>query len=273
MRESFVMHAEYIDDLPDEYKPTFLMYTYNYGIKGEVPDLQGLERVVWIKIQRRIDADFKAYEEKTLKSKLYKARCHMKEGRASQAEVELLQKWDIPKNPNYTATNTNTNTHSVFDIDNDIVNDIDIVNVNDIVNEDDDDKGTSSPSSSSLSEPQTNYSEQIHNLWIKNNLPADKDLFKFQCMDFKPALEMLKGINSTDVIQACENYIKELKNKNSYITKKYSFSQFINSKTFNNCLPSHYRAENFIKYGKEKQTESRLREEEKAAIMANVEVI
>ena len=32
MRESFVLHAEYIEDLPQEYKMKFLGFIYNYGI-------------------------------------------------------------------------------------------------------------------------------------------------------------------------------------------------------------------------------------------------
>lgn len=71
-RESFVFHADYISDLPDEYKGVFLMYCYEYGIHGKVPNLQGLEKTVWTKIQRRIDTDF-AYYEKTCNAR--KAAC------------------------------------------------------------------------------------------------------------------------------------------------------------------------------------------------------
>ena len=31
MRESFIFHAEYIADLPDEYKARFAMYAINYA--------------------------------------------------------------------------------------------------------------------------------------------------------------------------------------------------------------------------------------------------
>ena len=34
MRESFVFHAEYIEDLPEEYKTRFIEYTVNYGLSG-----------------------------------------------------------------------------------------------------------------------------------------------------------------------------------------------------------------------------------------------
>lgn len=62
MRESFIFHAEYIDDLPDDYKPTFTMYAVNYGIYGTEPSLDGLEVALWAKIKRRIDYDIEEWE-------------------------------------------------------------------------------------------------------------------------------------------------------------------------------------------------------------------
>lgn len=70
MRESFVFHSEYIEDLPEEYKTDYLIYTYNYGIHEKIPQLEGLEQALWIKIQKRIDADRTQYEISTLKKKI-----------------------------------------------------------------------------------------------------------------------------------------------------------------------------------------------------------
>jgi hypothetical protein len=64
MRESFVLHAEYIEDLPEELKGAFLRYIYEYGINEIEPELTGLELTVWLKIKRRIDDDVQAYERK-----------------------------------------------------------------------------------------------------------------------------------------------------------------------------------------------------------------
>ena len=64
MRESFVIHAEYIEDLPEELKGAFLRYIYEYGINYTKPELSGLELTVWLKIKRRIDDDVEAYERK-----------------------------------------------------------------------------------------------------------------------------------------------------------------------------------------------------------------
>ena len=64
MKDSFVIHSEYIEDLPEENKPEYLMYIYNYGCKGIEPELTGLALTVWIKIKRRIDEDEEAYNKK-----------------------------------------------------------------------------------------------------------------------------------------------------------------------------------------------------------------
>lgn len=64
MRESFVFHAEYIEDLPDEYKPEFIQATINYGLYGENPPFKDrtLEMALWAKIARRIDAETEKYK-------------------------------------------------------------------------------------------------------------------------------------------------------------------------------------------------------------------
>lgn len=74
MRESFVLHAEYIEDLPEELKGAFLRYIYEYGINETEPELSGLELTVWLKIKRRIDDDVSAYERKVSNLKQNKNR-------------------------------------------------------------------------------------------------------------------------------------------------------------------------------------------------------
>lgn len=63
MKESFVFHAEYIEDLPERYKADFMRYTVNYGLYGEIPPLDEntLEYSLWKKIARRIDAEAEKY--------------------------------------------------------------------------------------------------------------------------------------------------------------------------------------------------------------------
>lgn len=64
MRESFVFHAEYIADLPDDYKAKFAMYAINYALNDEVPPIENgtLEHSLWAKIERRINQERDKYE-------------------------------------------------------------------------------------------------------------------------------------------------------------------------------------------------------------------
>ena len=64
MRESFVFHLDYIDDLPPQYKAEFMQYTVDYGLYGKTPPLSDdtLESALWAKIKRRIDKEAEKYE-------------------------------------------------------------------------------------------------------------------------------------------------------------------------------------------------------------------
>lgn len=64
MRESFVFHEDYIEDLPDQYKTEFIQATINYGLYGENPPFKDgtLEMALWAKIKRRIDKEAEKYE-------------------------------------------------------------------------------------------------------------------------------------------------------------------------------------------------------------------
>ena len=71
MRESFVFHKDYIDDLPAQYKTEFIQATINYGLYGENPPFKDgtLEMALWAKIARRIDAETEKYKEISEKRK------------------------------------------------------------------------------------------------------------------------------------------------------------------------------------------------------------
>src|SRR5574344_403499 len=64
MRESFVFHADYICDLPADYKADFIRYTVDYGLYGKKPQIADgtLEMALWAKIKRRIDTEAEKYE-------------------------------------------------------------------------------------------------------------------------------------------------------------------------------------------------------------------
>lgn len=86
MRESFVFHAEYIADLPDEYKPEFMQATINYGLYDEnSPFKDGtLEMALWVKIARRIDQEREKYER-------------VKEKRAAAGRKHTGNQYNAPK--------------------------------------------------------------------------------------------------------------------------------------------------------------------------------
>lgn len=67
VRESFILHTEWIEDLPEEYKNTFLSYIYHYGARGQEPKLEGLEKTLWTKIKRRMDEDQEKWETTKIK--------------------------------------------------------------------------------------------------------------------------------------------------------------------------------------------------------------
>ena len=254
-----VIHAEYVDDLPEELKSRFLMYCFNYGIHGEEPQLQGLESVIWIKAKRRIDADKGEYTKSLNAKRLYNARNHYKQGRATKEEMILLKQSynlaDLAENgscqnlPPYTPGVFVSDTVSV----NDNVSDIDSVSVfdNESVS---DSECVSVYDNVSEGEPLApDYSQAIFNLYKDADLPCCKGNYtSFIQRDFKTALEYLKGYHSDEVIQAVKNYIAELKNPDSFISQKMNFDSFVRSKLFSRMLPDNYSAENNKDFEKQK---------------------
>ena len=96
MRESFVIHSEYIEDLPEELKGVFLRYVYEYGISGIEPALAGLEKTVWVKIKRRIDDDVLAFERKVSNLKQNKNRTTSEQKTATPTDSRT----DTERTPN-----------------------------------------------------------------------------------------------------------------------------------------------------------------------------
>lgn len=121
MRESFVLHAEYIEDLPEELKGAFLRYIYEYGIKEIEPELSGLELTVWLKIKRRIDDDVQSYERKVSNLKQNKNRTAI----SAKTTTTTDNRTDTERTPN----GDRTDSVSVNDSVNVSVNVPDSVNV------------------------------------------------------------------------------------------------------------------------------------------------
>ena len=135
MRESFVLHAEYIEDLPEELKGAFLRYIYEYGINEVEPELSGLELTVWLKIKRRIDDDVQAYERKVsnLKQNKNRTATGAKTATTTENRTETVRTPNGHRTENTTEeekpNGDRTDSVSVNDSVNVSVNDIECVSV------------------------------------------------------------------------------------------------------------------------------------------------
>lgn len=104
MKESFVFHLEYIDDLPQEYKGKFTQYTVEYGLYGKNPPIQKetLEYSLWVKIARRIDAESSKYQEvserrkEAAKKRYEKYNAEKTENQTNQEEKPKRKKFEKP---------------------------------------------------------------------------------------------------------------------------------------------------------------------------------
>lgn len=231
-RETFVMHAEYIEDLPEEAKAQFLMYVYNYGIHGIVPELTGFEKTAWVKIQRRIDADIGSYEKKC---------ANLKQNRNK-----------APKTPDTESAPENTESdtdNAISETENETPDgDIDIEFVNEFDNETERENESKEPEPPPL--PATAYAKKIFDIFTAAGLPNARGKFpSFLQRDFKNGIAYIHRtygrMHSDDVIGACENYAKTISDPESFITGKYSFDRFVTFKNFVDYLPANYNADNF----------------------------
>lgn len=65
MKESFVFHFEYIEDIPEELQPQYAMHVINYARYGEEPVLEDWrDKKIWNRIKSRMDDDQERYSKK-----------------------------------------------------------------------------------------------------------------------------------------------------------------------------------------------------------------
>ena len=274
---SFVMHEEYIIDVPEKNKKEFLFYIIEYGLYGHVPKVEGFELTFWKSVQRRIDIDKLNYKITTIKNRIGAINSRIKKNTASENDTAKLEEYQKQltvlnerlqnilcytcntKNTCNTCNTCNTHTHDIDidnDIDIDIYSDIDTDTEIEIDGDDDIESGTQNPPPPPLMQTpsEEKFAEQVFEKFKNAGLPCQKgDLFKFKCADFRIALSYIKGLHSDDVLKAIDNYITELNNPDSYELKKMSFDTLVASKTFRNCLPDIYDVsghDNFKKYRK-----------------------
>ena len=257
---SFIMHEEYLVDVPEECKRDFAYYIFEYGLYGRVPKLSGFEFTFWKSVQRRIDTDKIKYLITIQKNRIAAINSRIRRNISSEKDSENLQKYQHELNAlnerlqsivNLSYDTCNTQSYYSY-------NDSYSYSYNDSYSDDDDDKGVKqtppSPPPLMQTPSEEKFAEQIFEKFRNAGLPCQKgDLFKFKCADFRMALSSLKGLHSDDILKAIDNYITELNNPDSYELKKMSFDTLVASKTFRNCLPDIYDVsghDNFKKYRK-----------------------
>lgn len=244
-RESFIFHAEYIEDLPEENKAEFLMYIYNYAIKGIEPELSSFAKTAWIKIKRRIDQERELYEKKCSNLKQKQKKTPDTENNASETEEAPSdtdnEVSDTEKGSSETENEKSGGVYefefeSEFESDNESENEL---------------KAPEVPIKESP--PLQAYARKIFDILHQSGLPCARGNFiSFLQRDFKNGLGYLhttKGLETLrpeEVIGAVENYARTVNDPRSYITGRYSFDRFVTFKNFVDYLPGNYNADNFI---------------------------
>ena len=269
MRESFVFHSEYIEDLPEEYKEQFLKYTYEYGIHETVPQLKGLELSIWKKIQRRIDGDRESYEIRKQKLKEYKEKWkkNQKEDN-NENDSDDSESFGIIRNDSDDSESSGiipTNTHSVYVsvFDNVYVSVFEYVSVFVSVY-----VSVSDIDAFAQDTHTAQFPIKLFNLFKNADLPCSKkNLVNFIKTDFKNAVEYLaksdiyKDFTVQDITTAVENFVQIVSASDTYegykhkinlysLVQKKWFYELINGnidffKIHDNTQKTH---ENVIKY-------------------------
>lgn len=247
VRESFIFHAEYIADIPEELQPQYAMHAINYALKGIEPELTDWRDIkMWNAIKSRIDGEAEAWEE-TKKQRSESGRiggqrsAEARRSKTKQNEAPL-QIDEANEAPLQNAKQREANEAvSVF------VNEFVPVTENES-------EFVPEPDAPSRETPSaTEYSNRIYKVFHDAGLPcARNNPFSFLQRDFKNAMafihksETLRKVPPDDIIAACENYAKTVNNPQSFITGKYSFERLVTFKNFVDYLPENYVPDNFI---------------------------
>lgn len=253
MRESFVIHNEYIEDLPEESKGEFLLYIYNYGIKGEEPNLDGFAKTIWVKIKRRIDFDFeewkKSKENRSLSGRIGGLKSGITRSKMKQDEA-LLQIDEANE-----ATLNSVKQDEANEAVNVYVNDN--VSVNDNVTDTDNSVCAYSFAQNDIKPLKTTPADankvikqafeviQTHNSTHGNmhKMPISKTYVTFLQKEGRQLCELFRDFDAADVLQALNNYLR-VANIDTW-KSTFSFSAFCK-----NCIeytPEYFSIDKYEK--------------------------
>ena len=258
MRESFVIHTEYIEDLPEENKAEFLMYIYNYGAKGLEPELEGFAKTVWLKIQRRIDADREQYES-TINARSAAGRKH----KGNQYTKATEQNGTNGTQSQIMEQNGTNGTVNEFESDNEFENDTDTDTDNACVPAyiPDPNKKLDKTLAGNLLNILQNHNR---NTTRDRSVPVSSDLFRFSCKELRELLGEVGPQEPRDRIQkALENFLKVC--RSDTWMKSHSWSTFC--KHYADYTPEFFTLERYL--NAEPQTDDASRKPENVFFFAH----
>lgn len=240
-RESFIFHAEYIADVPEELQPQYAMYAINYALKGIEPELADWRDIkMWNSIKNRIDSEAEAWiEAKKQRSESGKIGGQ----RSAEARRSKMKQNEAPLE---SASNERSETKQSE------ANEAVYVSVSEYVSESENGNEFVAPEAPiKESPPMQAYARKIFDIFHQSGLPCARGNFiSFLQRDFRLGIGSLQSrYHSDDVIGACENYARTVNDPRSFITGKYSFDRFVTFKNFVDYLPANYNPENFIRNG------------------------
>lgn len=239
MRESFVIHTEYIEDLPEENKAEFLMYIYNYGAKGIEPELEGFANTVWLKIKRRIDADTEQYKN-TISARSAAGKKH----KGNQYTKELEQNGTNGTQSQRVEQNGTNGTVSVFESDNEFENDTDTDTDKVCVPAYIPDPAEKPKINKDLAGTLLKMLQDHNNESPKDRkVPVSNNVFNFSCKEMR---ELLAAVGSTEgptnITSALQNFLKVC--KSDTWQKSHSWSTFC--KHYADYTPEFFTLERYL---------------------------
>lgn len=247
MRDSFVIHTEYIEDLPEESKGEFLMHIYNYAAKGMEPSLDGFAKTVWLKIKRRIDQDCATYDKKSRNLKQNKKMSDT-ESELSETENSLS---DTENELSETEEGLSDTENALSETEKPLS---DGVYVSEFVSVSDSESEFESVSESEsegggLTSPPQDYSKTIFEIFKGAGLPCcGNNYISFVQKDFKLALPFLRGLHSDEVIAASQNYASIFQRSDIdpfWKKQKVPFDRFAEKK-IRDFLPENFVLERYL---------------------------
>ncbi len=232
-QDSFVFYRSFYDAMKKMTKKSFtaLMYAIcEYALNGEEIELHGQESIFFDLIKPQIDANKR---RRTAGNKGGAPKGN--KNATKQSKQPTVDFCDNSKQPN---VNVNVN---VNENENENVNEREAQNQNLTL---------------TLSDGQNEYAKQVFDVFKNNSLPCSP-FVQFLQGDFMRALRTLHSrykdysLSSSDVIQACKNYVAVLNDPGDYFDRAMPFDRFVEHPSFKDFLPNAFVKSNWRRFSKD----------------------